>query len=421
MFLFFPLVSDYLLNTFVKDRIISAVTKADSTYALRLGHLSFDLLANRIACDSIALTTADSVFLFTTGQSSLEGIHWFSIFDDGALNSAHLQVQNAFVILGESGYELRSEHFSVSVPESAITIQTLTITPTGGDERFFAASKFRRDRFLVNIPDASITGIPCLGILKKKYQAEAIHLRDGTIDLLINKNKPSEIETSEPLMPQEALLAIEDTIAVDSINLSNIRFTYRELFSHSSTPALLTWDSIQVVATRISNQTPGDTMFVEARGIFMESGLMKVSMSIPVRTEDASFRYSGSLSGMPLRTLNPFLVIADQIRLKSGTLRWADFRVDVNNGRATGSVRAQYEDLIIAAVDKQTGSEDGLDEQLTTIIANIVEIRGTNLPDESGSMKIGIIRYPVRNDLAFFQIVWFALRNGLGDVIGFSA
>jgi len=273
----------------------------------------------------------------------------------------------------------------------------------------------------VVVPDGEIAGVSCLDFFRNRYQAKAVNLRNASIDILINKNKPSEMDSSGPLMPQEALLALEDKVTIDSVIFTNARLTYGEQFSHSSTPALLKWESVQVVAKNISNQPPHDTISVDARGLFMEEGLMTLSIFIPIRTPDASFRFSGFVTSMPLVALSPFLEIADQIRLKSGVLRRADFSVDVNNGRATGAVWAQYEDLTVAVVDKRTRSEDGLAEQLASVISNMVKIRGTNLPDDSGSVTIGRIRYPATEDLEFFQLLWFALRNGLGDVVGFSA
>ena len=415
------LVSDHLLNTFVKDEIIAGVEWTDPAYRLQLGRLDFDILANRLSCDSIVLTTTDSAFLLTTGPGSLEGMNWIAIFNGEPLDGALLNARSVFAAFGESGYELKCESLFASVPDSLMTFQALSLSPTGGDERFFDASTFRRDRFLVHVQDGEITGVPCLGIFTNTYQADAIHLNNASIDILINKNKPSKVDSSKPLMPQEALLALENKVVIDSATLTNTRLTYGELFSHSSTPAFLTWDSVQATATNISNQRRGDTMSVDARGIFMEEGLMTLSVVIPIRAPDASFRYSGFLTSMPLVALNPFLEIADQIRLKSGMLQRADFSVDVKNGRATGAVWAQYEDLTIAALDKRTRSENGLAEQLATVISNLVQIRGTNMPDDSGSVTIGRIRYPARKDLEFLQILWFALRNGLGDVVGFSA
>jgi hypothetical protein len=48
-----------------------------------------------------------------------------------------------------------------------------------------------------------------------------------------------------------------------------------------------------------------------------------------------------------------------------------------------------------------------------------MKIRRTNMPDKAGSMKIGRVKYTRKQDDTFFQLLWFSLRNGVGDVVGF--
>jgi hypothetical protein len=142
-------------------------------------------------------------------------------------------------------------------------------------------------------------------------------------------------------------------------------------------------------------------------------------MSIPLSVREFSFRYSGSLGGMDLSRLNPWLEPSDQSRIKSGMLGSASFAVDVRTGSATGSVNAVYRDLVVASISRRTGSESGLMERFTSWVAKNVTIRRTNTPDRSGAMKIGTVKYARKKNEPFFGFAWFALRTGVGDVVGF--
>ena len=105
--------------------------------------------------------------------------------------------------------------------------------------------------------------------------------------------------------------------------------------------------------------------------------------------------------------------------LQGGILQNATFDVNVTAGRASGRVRVIYRDLSIAFRNSRTGSERGAYNRITSYIANAAKIRGTNVPDESGSMKIGEVKYTRKPDDTFLQLVWFSLRSGVGDVVGF--
>jgi hypothetical protein len=142
-------------------------------------------------------------------------------------------------------------------------------------------------------------------------------------------------------------------------------------------------------------------------------------MLIPLGSPQLSFSYSGSLNKMEVSSLNKFLEIAEHKRIKSGVLHSAAYNINVNSGRAAGSVRVEYSDLSIAALNKKTGSENGIFDRLSSFIAKSFILRGDNMPDKSGSMKIGVVKYTRKPDETFIQFVWFALRGGVGNVAGF--
>jgi hypothetical protein len=151
----------------------------------------------------------------------------------------------------------------------------------------------------------------------------------------------------------------------------------------------------------------------------MKASTMKILMVIPVASPEISFRYSGSLDLMDLTRLNSFLEVGESLRIKSGIVQNATFDVNVTEGRASGTVRVMYRDLTIAFRNSRTGSERGAYDRIISYIAKATRIRGTNMPDKSGSIKIGEVNYTRKPDDTFLQLVWFSLRSGVGDVVGF--
>ena len=195
---------------------------------------------------------------------------------------------------------------------------------------------------------------------------------------------------------------------------------YGERFVYGSKPGFITFDSMQVSAKGIANHVDREAILViDAQGIFVNAGTMKVHMIIPVPSPEFSFHYSGSLSKMDLSPLNSMLEISDQMRIKTGVLQEATFDVNVISGRASGTLRGVYNDLTLAAIDKETGSEKGFSNGFISFITNNFKIRKTNVPDKSGSMKIGTVKYLRVADDPFIQFEWFALRTAVRDVVGF--
>ena len=423
VFLFFP---DTYINGYFKNQIIKAFTRAYPAYSIRIAGVHYNIWENRIGCDGIALTSIDSTFSCSIGKFSVSGIAWLQILWRGDiaskdLNGSVADAREIVLTFRQPQYELRCGRLRVSVPDSEILAEALELHPLVGDDKFFASSKFRRTRFRIVLPQCRVTGADCRGLLQGKiYRARSVKVNDASFDILVNMDTPYNKNSSRPLMPNEGLSWINKITQVDSLNIINGRLKYAERYIIGSAPAEVTFDSIQLLTEGITNHAaPGATAVIHAQGNFMKTSAMKILMAIPVASPEISFRYSGSLDLMDATRLNSFLEVGEGLRIKSGILQRATFDVNMTSGRASGTVRIMYRNLTIAFRNSHTGSERGVLNRITSFITNAMKIRGTNMPDKSGSMKTGEVKYTRKRHDTFLQLVWFSLRSGVGDVVGF--
>jgi hypothetical protein len=419
------LFSDPFVNKFIKPRITKAFTEAYPAYSIRIADMNYSVLKNRFGFDSVALRAVDGAFLSQMGQFSVSGIHWMHLLWGGSLApndfaNSIIEAHDIMLNLTQSHYKFLCKRLRVSVPDSEMVAESLKVHPLVGDDAFFGESKFRRTRLSIVTPHCSVMGLACLELLQgKSYRARSVHIYDALLDILVNKYKPDSRDTLGPFMPNEILASIKKTVQVDSLNFMNGSLKYGEGFMLGAKPAFVTFDDMQVLAEGITNHgSSAAVLVIHAQAKFVNAGTMKVLMRIPVASPEFSFHYSGSLSKMDLSPLNSMLEISDQMRIKSGVLQEATFDVNVVSGRASGTLRGVYNDLKLAAIDKQTGSEKGLSNGIKSFIAKFKVLK-TNVPDKSGSMKIGQVKYTRQPDDPFIQFAWFALRTAVRDVVGF--
>jgi hypothetical protein len=414
------------MNNFVKPRITKAFADAYPAYSIHIADMDYNVFTNRFGFDSVALSAVEGTFLSKMGSFSAGGIEWIHLLWGGSLvphdfSALNLDAQDVKLIFPRLHYKLWCKQIHVSIPDSEMVAESLEVHPLAGDDEFFGGSKFRKTRLSVVIPRFTVMGLACLELLQRKtYRARSIHIHDALLDILVNKDKPDNRDTTGPYMPNEILSSIKESLQVDSLSFNNGRLKYCEGFVLGSKPAFITFSHMQVLAEGIANQRGREAMLIiHAQANLADAGTMKVYMRIPVASPECSFHYSGSLSTMDLSPLNSMLEISDQMRIKTGVLQEATFNVDVVSGRASGTLRGIYNDLTLAAINKETGSENGFSDGFTSFIANNFKIRKTNVPDKSGSMKIGIVKYIRQPDDPFIQLEWFALRTAVRDVVGF--
>jgi hypothetical protein len=423
--LVFILFTDPLINKFLKVPITNAFTEAYPEYSLQLGEMHYDIWKNRLGSDSIILKRNDSTFTSSAVSFSVSGISWMKILWQRGITLNNLtrtviDAQNIILSFHKSQEGLKFGMLHISVPNSELTADSIKYFPLINDEQFFAKSKFKQTRFRFDIPQINISGLDYLALLKgNTYKARSINVKDVSADILVNMDSPDDSNSTNPLMPNEALLSMKEIVKVDSLKIINGQLKYCEKFTVGGTPGVITFNKVNVSISGIANHSDNpDTSIIHANGIFMDSGTMKLFVEIPLNSKDFNLRYSGSLDTMDVTKLNTFIEPAEHQRIKSGTIHSAEYKINVNSGYASGMLQVEYEDLSIALLDKKTGSEKGVFNQILSIIGKAFVIRGNNVPDEKGKMKIGEIKYTRDPKDTFLQFLWYALRGGVSDVVG---
>ena len=423
VFVFFP---DPFINAFLKNRVTKTITETYPAYSIKLGDMHYNIWKNRLTCDSIMLKSNDSTFVCSAVSFSISGISWMRTllqggFTSNSIKNSAIDVQEIVLNFRKKQAVLRFGKLRISVPDSGITVDSIKYFPLISDGQFFAKSQFRQTRFRFDIPQIKILSLDCLSLLQgNSYKAGSININNVFVDILVNMDKPYNKNSTKPQMPNEFLSSMKEIVKVDSLKIINGRLKYCEQYDVKASPGVITFDKVNISVRGIANHTDHPVnAVIHGKGIFMNSGTMKLFMAIPLASKNFSLKYSGSLSEMDVTKLNSFIVPTEHHRIKSGVLQCATYNIDVKSGQASGALRVVYKDLSIAVLNKKTGSENGVFDQISTLIGKLFIIRGTNMLNKNGSLKIGEIKYTRDPDDYFLQFVWFALRSGLGDVVGF--
>jgi len=411
-----------ILNGYGKEKLERVFARAYPGYALRIGKLDYNVGANRLVAQSVMLSSTN--ITLKTGQILLKDVHWAALFwgtrtRADILASVRLDATNLVLELPQVHYGIRCARLRGSVRDSELIAEKAELLPLGGDEAFFAAHTFRTPRFHAVVPEFKVSGLAYAEVFEGKgYRARSVQFSRPSFDALVNRDKPREPFVKSPLMLHEALAAIRLPLQVGNFSVTNGNFTYCERLAVGGDPAVLTFGDVSLAVEGIANRGEAtDTIQLHGQGDLMNAGTIKVLMIIPVASPDFSMRYSGSMTAMDLTRLDGFLDIAEHTRIKSGSAQAATFEIDVTDGQAHGHVHATYQDLEIALLDKETGSEEGVGARVASFFANALKIRNANTSSGSGPRKDGDVNYTRRPDDQFQQFVWFALRTGVMDVI----
>ncbi len=389
---------------------------------MRIGELDYSVVADRWVAQTVRLSSTNTTL--EIGRISLTGIRlaqllWGTAAPADVLAKASLEATNLDWEFPRAKYGLHCARLRASVPGLELAAEGIELRTLVGDEAFFAAHDFRTTRFHVVVPECRVLGLAYGELLQgKSYRARSIELSRPSFDALVNCDKKLDPFRKRPLMVNEVLAAIAQPLRVDRLSIANGHLTYSERVVAGAAPGVLRVEAVNLSVEGIANRGESSAvMRLRGQGDLMNAGTVKVQMTIPVDSPDCSFHYSGSLGAMDLTRFDAFLDVAERTRITSGSVQSASFDIEVTAGQARGNVRAIYQDLAIAVLDKQTDTAKGLDNRLASFLANALKIRNSNVPDASGSMKEGAVTYTRRPEDEFLQFAWFAVRSGVLDVI----
>jgi len=407
-----------LLNRYGKEKAERAFAELVPGSRLQIGELEYSAGANRLIAQSATLRTTDMTL--EVGRISLTGVRWMQLLRGTSapadiLAQAVLEATDLDMKFTRARYGVRCARLRGSGPDAELIAEGAELRPLIGDEEFFAAREFRTTRFQVIVPECRVSGLAYGELLRKEsYRAKSIHFSRPSFDALVNSDKPP-VSGKNPLMVHETLAAIRRPLCLGSLTVTEGRIRYGERPIAGSAPGVLTFGAVIFSADGIANQgEPAVAIQIRAQGDLMNTGTMKVRLSIPIAPPDFSLHCSGSLGAMDLSRLSPFLDVVERLRIKSGLAKNAAFEFDVADGRARGQVSATYKDLTIAVLDEQSGNERGF----ASFLANLFKIRYANATNASGTTKQRPIDYTRKPGDTFLGFLWAALRSGLLDVIG---
>jgi hypothetical protein len=411
-----------ILDGYGKKKAERAFAEAHPGWVLRIGRLSYSVGANRLVAESVTLRATNT--MLKAGQISLMGGRWVRLLLGSAgladvLAKASLDATNLDVEFPQARYGIRCARLRAAAPASELIAEGAELRTLIGDKEFFAASPYRTTRFHVIAPECKVSGLDYGELLRgESYRTRSVQFSRPSFEALVNLDKPEEPFVKAPLMANEALAAIRQPLRIDSLGVTNGSLKYCEQLIPGAVPAVLTIAAVNISAEGVANR--GETsaaIVLHAQGNLMDAGVLKVLMTIPIMPADFSLRYSGSLGAMELTNLDAFLDGDAHTRIKSGTVKEATFEIDVAAGQARGHVRGIYKNLEIAVLDKRTGAEQGIDNRVASLLANVMKIRSSNAPDASGLSKEGEVSYARKPGDEFQQFLWFALRTGVLDII----
>jgi len=308
--------------------------KEEGTNTYNLGHLNLQM--HNFKLDSTSKAFQNNQFFYT--QNTL----------------VHLRDYSAQI--EDNLYRINFKDLRLSTLNGIIEIDSFQLKPQYNYYDFAKRVGYQTDRFDIEINNMKLSDIDFQdAIFRQKYKigkAEIHQLkgevfRDGLYPRLPNYQPPN---------PLQRLISLPYFIQIDSVDLYEAYFVYKEKGKNTQEPGIIFFDDLDAQILNVSNNPDfikfGGNTVLNAQAMLMGKSKLDLAVHFPLLEQGKSFKLNANLEEIKMDDLEPILRPLALIRARSGIIESIELTVEANDDYAFGNMYMLYSDMKVDVLKK---------------------------------------------------------------------
>ncbi|GAA4805000.1 hypothetical protein GCM10023231_37690 [Olivibacter ginsenosidimutans] len=332
-----------------------------------------------------------------------------------------LQMNDYRIATGDSLYyiDLKGIHFTSA--DRSLVLEGLKMTPRYNKIDFYKQTKIAKDRFELSFDTIGIHRIDLFKLLRQqKLYAGNVTLGQSKVEIYNNKAYPSITEKKIGKYPHQQLRKLAFPLKIDTLLLHNLLVTYTEHNGKTGQTGIVSFHDTKGTFYNLTNDSLAlmNNQFLTAdlQSKFMNNGKLHIHFSFDMLDKLGGFTYSGTLTGMNAKALNPLTKPLAMIQVSSGYFSRLAFRVKADEYKATGHVQFYYKHLAVQVILKDKNGAKAKNP-MVSLLTNKFLINDSN-PDANERFHPGPINYRRPLTASFFNFLWKSLFEGVKASVG---
>jgi hypothetical protein len=310
---------------------------------------------------------------------------------------------------------LYAEGIRRSNGEQKFTLDTLNFGPRINDAGWLRRGTKRRSRIRLNLGSLQVDGGQLRRALGERVEVRRIGVGSLSLDVLADRRFPKTPPKPRQMWPQR-LAGVDWAVRIDTVSVQHGKVQYGEINAGRPEVAQLYFSDINALLTNVGNAEGygGKTApraVLDAKAKLMGKGDVHAHMEIPQTPKGFTTTVKGSLGTFAAKELNPMLLLAAGVTLKSGRIDNADFDFKVEKGVSAGRFSTTFDSLSLDIVNR-VSQKRGLKEKLMGKVANAM-VRNSNQPGEKSYRPEVPIKYELKPSDSFWGMIWQSVKAGL--------
>ncbi len=317
-------------------------------------------------------------------------------------------------------YNYFVDSISINSVSRNLHVKSFRAVPTLNEEAFVKALPTQADRYDYAISNIEIQNINLQQLFEERIIADKVLIPSASLkiyrDLAIPRDKRNRVGS----YPHQLMQTIPISFRVEKIMITNGFIEYKERHNISRLAGKIQYYNVNATISNFTNDkkaiAANNVMTVDMNTMFLNRSPLHVSGRFYLLHPKGRFDLKGSFGAMDATLLNPIIERTGLTHIKSGMINGAEFSVQGQDYTADGTVKMMYDDLKVAALEKNKGSSQLDKKGFSSFIVNII-IKNSN-PKKNQDVRVAQVHLDRNTNSSFFNFSWKTILKGLTETVG---
>ncbi len=317
-------------------------------------------------------------------------------------------------------YNYSVDSVSMNSVSRDLHIKSFGMTPALNEEAFVKALPTQTDRFDFSVSDIQMQNIDLSQLFEENIVADSVLIGAAHLkiyrDLIIPRDKKNRVGS----YPQQVMQTIPVSFRVGKIVVTNGFIEYKERHNISRLAGNIQYFNVNASISNFTNDKKviavNNLMTVDMNTRFLDRSPLHISGQFYLLHPNGRFDLKGTFGAMDATLLNPIIERTGLTHIKTGKINGAEFSVQGNDYAADGTVKLLYEDLKVAALEKDGESSQLHKKTFSSFIVNIM-IKNSN-PKKNEEVRVAQVHLDRNPNSSFFNFSWKTIFKGIKETVG---
>lgn len=377
-------------------KLITRNLKTKQT-GIELNNASLELIDVKV--DSVA--NADTTRLFYSKKQSIafENISWLS--DD-------------------KRYKFRAKNVSSNSVEQDVHIGEFVLDPLKSEQEFVNSIPTQDDRFDFRFNDIVLKNLDYFPLLEEKVNADSMLIRSANFKIYRDLNIPRDNKNRVGDYPHQALQKLPVDIDIRKVILANAFIEYKERNNITKNAGKVQFYDVYATITNLTNNKASihknNLMTLVSRSRFLNKTPFNVNWQFRLLDPDGRFSIKGNLGPIDAKELNALTEPMGPARIQKGEIKGLSFDFNGTDHSMEGTMTLLYNNLKIAALEKDKGAKEWDKKSLTSFFANLL-IKNSNLPKGDKPARKTSVTNERDPNRSIFNLGWKTIFKGIMETV----